>query len=62
MPDETLCGIGPYGGPSPRSRASTVLQMMRRKITLRAELEIESAKIAATLPTSTRTNTPSFAS
>ena len=50
MPNKAAIGVGPYSGGAPRSRAASVLQMLRRKIALRAELEIESVKIAETLP------------
>lgn len=43
-------GIGAYAGGAARSRPAAVLAMLRRKIALRAELEIETARIAETLP------------
>jgi hypothetical protein len=51
--DNQHVGVGPYAGGATRSRATAGLQMLRRKIALRAELEIESAKIAETLPSLT---------
>ncbi len=45
-------GVGHYSEVS-RSRAATVLQAIRRKIELRAALEVETSRIEAMLPTLT---------
>ena len=49
--DKAAIGLGSYN--APHGRTAAMLAMLRRKIALRAELEIVSAKIAETLPTIT---------
>ena len=49
MSDDAV-GIGAYRGGAAPSRATLVFAALKRKCELRAALEIESAKIAAALP------------
>jgi hypothetical protein len=51
--DNQHVGVGPFAGGATRSRPGALLQMSRKKIALRAELEIETARIQEALPSLT---------
>jgi len=48
--DKAASAIAPYGGGGVRSRAANVLALVRRRISLRSELELISGQISEAVP------------